>query len=375
MPPVSAYLHVPFCTHRCGYCNFTLVSGRPDLVEPFLNAIERELSQLGTPRAMRTLFFGGGTPTYLSAEALERFLQITRHWHPLETGGEWSVEANPLDVTPLLVAQLATAGVTRISLGAQSFSQRKLKLLERDHSAEVITQAVSSIRAAGLQVALDLIFGVPDETPEEWQTDLAQAMALAPDHISTYGLTWEHGTSYWTRRERGDLTPVDEEIERAMYLAAIESLTAAGFEHYEVSNFARPGFRCRHNEAYWLGEEYYAAGPGAARYIDGERSVNHRSTTTWLQRIERGESPIAERETLTNEERARELLVFGLRRLEGVSAAWFLAKSGLDLWPLLGARGQRLIEHQLLVWHDERLRLTQAGLLIADSICEELLRP
>jgi oxygen-independent coproporphyrinogen-3 oxidase len=374
MPPLSAYLHVPFCTHRCGYCNFTLVSGRPDLVGPFLDAIERELSQLETPRPVRTMFFGGGTPTYLPSEALARFLTIVQRWHPLQAGGEWSVEANPLDVTPTIIAQLAAAGVTRISLGAQSFSPRKLKLLERDHSAEVIDRVVATIRAARLQVSLDLIFGVPDETLEEWQADLQQAIALAPDHVSTYGLTWELGTSYWTRRERGELSPVDEETERSMYLAAIATLQGAGFEHYEVSNFAQPGFRCRHNEAYWLGEEYFAAGPGAARYIDGERSVNHRSTTTWLQRIERGESPIAERETLSQEERARELLVFGLRRLEGVSAAWFLAKSGLELRPLLGERGRRLIEHELLRWDEDRLCLTQAGLLIADAICEELLR-
>jgi len=374
MAPLSAYLHVPFCTHRCGYCNFTLVSGRPDLVGPFLAAIERELSQLGMPRPVQTLFFGGGTPTYLNAADLARFLAIVRHWHPLEQGGEWSVEANPLDVTPTLVAQLAAAGVTRISLGAQSFSPRKLKLLERDHGAEVITAAVAAIRAAGLQVALDLIFGVPDETLDEWQTDLDAALALQPDHVSTYGLTWEHGTSYWTRRERGELTPVDEETERAMYLAAITTLKGAGFEHYEVSNFARPGFRCRHNEAYWLGEEYFAAGPGAARYIDGERSVNHRSTTTWLRRIEQGESPIAERETLSPDDRARELLVFGLRRLEGVSASWFKEKSGRELSDLLRERGQRLLEHRLLVWDDERLRLTPEGLLIADAICEELLR-
>lgn len=374
MPPLSAYLHVPFCTHRCGYCNFTLVSGRPDLVGPFLDAIERELSLLQTPRSVRTLFFGGGTPTYLQAEDLARFLAIVRHWHPLESGGEWSVEANPLDVTPAIIGQLAAAGVTRISLGTQSFSPRKLKLLERDHSPEIIAQAVAMIRAAGLQVALDLIFGVPGESLPEWQEDLQHAIALGPDHVSTYGLTWEHGTSYWTRRERGELTPVEEETERSMYEAAIEMLTAAGFEHYEVSNFARPGFRCRHNEAYWLGEEYFAAGPGAARYIAGERSVNHRSTTTWLNRIERGESPIAERETLNAEERARELLVFGLRRLEGISAHWFADKSGMELAQILGERGQRLIDNKLLCWNDEQLSLTREGLFIADAICSELLR-
>ena len=374
MPPLSAYLHVPFCTHRCGYCNFTLVSGRPDLVGPFLDAIERELSQLRTPQPVQTLFFGGGTPTYLPSDALTRFLTIVQHWHPLLPNGEWSVEANPLDVTPAIIQQLAAAGVTRISLGAQSFSPRKLKLLERDHSPAIIAQAVATIRAAGLQVALDLIFGVPNESLAEWQADLRETIALTPDHVSTYGLTWEHGTSYWTRRERGELAPVDEEAERAMYATAIDQLIAAGFEHYEVSNFAQPGFRCRHNEAYWLGEEYYAAGPGAARYIAGERSVNHRSTTTWLQRIERGESPIAERETLDAEERAREILVFGLRRLEGVSASWFCEKSGHDLVQTLGARGQGVLDNNLLCWKGDRLCFTHEGLFIADAICSELLR-
>jgi len=374
MPPQSAYLHVPFCTHRCGYCNFTLVSRRPDLVGPFLDAIERELCQLQLSRPVQTLFFGGGTPTYLSSEALARFLTIVTEWHPLLPGGEWSVEANPLDVTPAMIAQLAAAGVTRISLGAQSFSPRKLKLLERDHSPQVISQAVTTIRAVGIQVAVDLIFGVPGETLGEWQRDLELVLELAPDHVSTYGLTWERGTSYWSRREHGELTPVDEETERSMYVLAIESLTAAGFEHYEISNFARPGYRCRHNEAYWLGEEYYAAGPGAARYIDGERSVNHRSTTTWLKRLEQGETPIAERETLCPEDRARELLVFGLRRLEGVSAPWFRSKSGCELRQLLGERGQRLLDNGLLGWEDERLHLSHEGLFIADAICSELLR-
>jgi oxygen-independent coproporphyrinogen-3 oxidase len=344
------------------------------LVGPFLDAIERELSQLGTPRPVRTLFFGGGTPTYLPADALERFLKIVRHWHPLEPDGEWSVEANPLDVTPALITQLAAAGVTRISLGAQSFSPRKLKLLERDHSAEVIAAAVAMVRAAGLQVSLDLIFGVPAETLDEWQADLDAALSLQPDHVSTYGLTWEHGTSYWTRRERGELTPVDEETERAMYQTAITTLTTAGFEHYEVSNFARPGFQCRHNVLCWQGEEYYAAGPGAARYVAGERSVNHRSTTTWLRLVEQGKSPIAEREQLTSWERAKELLVFGLRMRTGIDSAWFQGKSGCPLSQVLGDRGGRLIQQQLLLVTGEQLFLSDEGLFIADAICEELLR-
>ncbi|MGC4001704.1 MAG: hypothetical protein QM811_00500 [Pirellulales bacterium] len=172
----------------------------------------------------------------------------------------------------------------------------------------------------------------------------------------------------------GELRPAGEETERELYLAAIDALTAAGFEHYEVSNFAQPGFRCRHNEAYWLGASYYAAGPGAARYVAGVRSMNHRSTTTWIERLRAGASPVAEHETLTPIDRARELLVFALRRLEGVDQAWFQSASGTPLDELIGSRGRGLIENGLLERASGRLRLTRAGLLVADGVCGELLR-
>ena len=181
------------------------------------------------------------------------------------------------------------------------------------------------------KLSLDLIFATPGETLDEWAADLEAAIALEPDHISTYGLTFERGTAFWTRRERGELAEVDEELQREMYALAIDRLTAAGYEHYEVSNFARPGRRSRHNQVYWSGDGYFAAGPGAARYVDGVRETNHRSTTTYLQRVLAGESPVAEREQLDAEARARELLVFGLRRIEGVARRDFAARTGFEI--------------------------------------------
>lgn len=374
MPPCAAYIHVPFCTHRCGYCNFTLVAGREDLVPAFLNALAAELSWLGEPQPVETIFLGGGTPTYLTGENLARLLGLVRQWHPLLSGGEYTVEANPNDITPELIARLAAAGVTRVSVGAQSFSPRKLRALERNHSPEQITLAVELTEQAGLATAVDLIFAAPEETLVEWEADLRSALALRPNHLSTYGLTWEQGTQFWNRRHKGLLATVAEELERTLYQTAITTLTAAGYGHYEVSNFALPGQRCRHNETYWLGGEYFAAGPGAARYVNGERSSNHRSTTAWIERVQAGRSPVVERERLGPRERATELLVFALRRIEGVDPAWFAATAGLTLEELCGERLAELRTHGCLEFAADRWRFTSEGLFVADAVCGQLLR-
>jgi oxygen-independent coproporphyrinogen-3 oxidase len=372
--PRSAYIHVPFCRHRCGYCNFTLVAGRDDLTAKFLQAIEVELSGLKSPREVDTLFFGGGTPSHLSVAELEQLLLLTRRWFPLAIGGEFSVEANPSDLHEEKVALLAEYGVNRISLGGQSFDPKKLAILERDHSADDISRTVQSGRRYLRSVSLDLIFGTPGETIAGWQSDLSAALQLRPQHLSTYGLTFERGTSYWNRLAAGELQQLDEETERSMYALAIDTITAAGYQHYEVSNFALPGHHCRHNEAYWRGESYYAAGPGAARYVDGRREMNHRSTTTYLKRVLRGQSPVTESETLPPEDRARELLVFGLRRIAGVERDQFAARSGFRIDDLVGPQLADLVTHGLMVDDGRRLALTREGLYVSDAIWPRFLR-
>jgi oxygen-independent coproporphyrinogen-3 oxidase len=218
-----------------------------------------------------------------------------------------------------------------------------------------------------------LIFAAPGETLDLWFADLDAAIELRPDHISTYGLTFEQGTSFWSRREHGELLGVDEELERAMYAGAIDRLTAAGFEHYEVSNFARPGRRSRHNEVYWSGRGYFAAGAGAARYVGGVRETNHRSVTTWLARVLAGESPVAEREELDPEARAREHLVFSLRRLEGISTSEFRARTGYSVEELAGDAAEKFAALGLFSNDGGRLRLTREGLFVSDAIWPELL--
>jgi len=374
-PPRAAYIHVPFCRHRCGYCNFTLIAGRDDLIDAYLDGLGREMAALETPRPVDTIFLGGGTPTHLDAPRLAELLALVRRWFPPSPGYEFSLEANPADIDAARLAAAVAGGVTRVSLGVQSFDLAKLKVLERDHTAAIARQAAEQVRVAGLAVSLDLIFAAPGETLAGWRSDLDQALALEPDHLSLYGLTFERGTAYWSRRAKGELVSQDEEIERSMYLEAIDRLTAAGYEHYETSNFARPGRRCRHNETYWAAHGYYAAGPGAARYVAGVRETNHRSTTTWLNRILAGQPPVAESEQLGPEDRAREALVLGLRRIaDGVDRRAFAAEFGYDIDQLGGDELPKLIAGRLLDDSHGRLRLTREGLLISDWIWSKFLR-
>jgi oxygen-independent coproporphyrinogen-3 oxidase len=371
--PRAAYVHVPFCRHRCGYCNFTLVAGRDDLVGDYLQAIAAEIGVTEGRDEVDTLYFGGGTPTHLKPDQLRQLTASVLQRHPLASGYEFTVEANPADVDRPMIETLAALGVTRLSLGGQSFRIEKLRLLERDHEAADNRRVVAAVHDAQIHVALDLIFATPGETLGEWAADLEAAIALGPDHVSTYGLTFERGTAFWGRRLRGELAEVDEELEREMYALAIDRLAAAGYEQYEVSNFARPGCRSRHNQVYWSGNGYFAYGPGAASYIDGVRQTNHRSTTTYLRRVLDGGSPVAEREELSNEARARELLVFGLRRMEGISRRQFSSQTGFECDDLVAAPLRKFIGLGLLADDGEQIRLTREGLFVSDAMWPEML--
>jgi oxygen-independent coproporphyrinogen-3 oxidase len=371
--PRSAYIHVPFCQHRCGYCDFAVIAGRNDLIEPFLQAIAVELSWLEEPRPVNTLYFGGGTPTELSTPQLARLGELAVHWHPLGEQYEWTVEANPESLTREHLRILADCGVNRVSLGIQSLNDAKLISLDRRHSRQAAYAAVDIVKSAGLQVSIDLMFAAPGEAVDGWRRDLRDTIALDADHVSTYGLTFERGTAFFVQRNRGTLVQTDEETERAMYAEAIDALAAAGYEHYEVSNFARPGRRSRHNETYWAGDEYFAAGPGAARYVAGVRETNVRSTLGYLRCMACGKSPVAEREQLSPERRARERLVLGLRRLAGVDRRRFEQTTGFTIDALAGAAVSRFVALHLLENDGDCVRLTRDGLFVSDALWPALL--
>jgi oxygen-independent coproporphyrinogen-3 oxidase len=300
-------------------------------------------------------------------------LQIVRSRFALTSNAEFSVEANPLDLTDEKIDVLADAGVNRISLGVQSFSSQTLTLLERDHTSADIGAVVKRLRRRFDNVSLDLIFGVPGQSLDSWRDSLRQAIALEPEHISTYGLTWESGTAFGTRLDRGELAAIDEELERDQYALAMDDLAAAGFEHYEISNFAKPGFSCRHNETYWAGNEYWAFGPGAARYLGGRRETNIRSVLGWLARIERGESPVAEAEELEPEHRARELLFLGLRRRDGIDRNEFQRLSGFNLDELAKEAISVNVGRGWLENITSGIRLTREGQFVADRVIADFL--
>jgi oxygen-independent coproporphyrinogen-3 oxidase len=389
--PRAAYIHVPFCAHHCGYCDFAIATGQDHLIELYLDALAAELAELGEPRPVRTIFLGGGTPTHLSENQLERLLSVILRWLPVDAGGaarapargrparknsdeaEFSIECNPDTLTADKIAVLADHGVNRVSLGAQSFHAELLEVLERDHDPQEIARAVERVRKWIDNVSLDLIFGVPAQTERLWRDDLAQALALAPDHLSTYGLTYEKGTPLWKRRRRGQIRPLDDETELTLYSLAIDTLEAAGFEHYEISNFARPGKHCRHNQIYWANEAYFGFGMGAARYILGRRELNTRDLPRYIRQALSGESVTWQSEELPPEERARETMAIQLRRAEGIDRSAFRTQTGFDLDAVAGAALTLLAEQGFLADDGKGVRLTRRGKYVADTVIERLL--
>jgi oxygen-independent coproporphyrinogen-3 oxidase len=372
--PRAAYVHVPFCRHHCGYCNFTVIASRDDLIDRYLQALAIELASLASPREVESLYLGGGTPSHLSPAQLRELLGRLREWFSPAGSFEYTLEANPIDMTPDRLNVMREFGINRISLGIQSFQPDKLASLERDHRGPEIVRALHNVREHIGNMSIDLIFGAPGETEECWLRDLETLIAHRPQHVSIYGLTIERGSRFFGRVRKKQFERLDDETERAMYLTAIDTLTGAGYEHYEVSNFALPGFRSRHNEAYWTGRTYEAFGPGASRFVAGRRETNHRSVVTYLRRVMSGESPVAEAEQLEPEDAARERLVFALRRIEGIDKEEFRAETGFRVSELGGPALERFAAWGLLEDTPRNLRLTRDGLVVSDALWPEFLR-
>ncbi len=371
--PRHAYVHVPFCRHRCGYCDFTLVAGRDDLIERYFAALTRELERICEPLKLDTLYLGGGTPSHLGPDGLRRLFGLLATKLGRVGDAEVTVEANPLDVTAKFVAAACECGVTRVSLGGQSLDAATLRALDRDHEPVDVQAAVDRLLEAGLVVNLDLMTAAPEQTLAAVEADLAAAVGLGVQHVSVYCLTWEQGTAFETSRRRGELQPVEETLEGAMFEMAIDRLEAAGYEHYEVSNFARPGNRCRHNEAYWDCQPWEALGPGAARFDGRTRITNHRSTTTWMAKTLAGEDATGEIDAMTDDQAARERLVVGLRRRDGIDRVAFHAASGYEIDALVGDAFARWAAAGLATDDGAAVRLTRAGLLVSDSLWADVL--
>lgn len=372
--PRSVYVHVPFCRHRCGYCNFSLVAGRDYLVDRFLAAIDAEIQTLPERFEIDTLFLGGGTPSHLSPPQLERLFQILNSRFELADDAEVTAECNPSDASPEKINALADQGVNRISMGVQSFDAGKLKHLERDHNASIVRRAVDLVRNRIDNISLDLIFATSGETLATWERDLDAAIAIAPDHLSTYELTWEEGTDFFRRVRNGDLHPSSEDACATMYEMAMDRLPGAGLRQYEISSFAAEGKRCRHNLQYWNGSGYFAFGPGAASFVDGERRTNHHSTMQYLKLMESNGTAVVSRERLAGRDAAIESLVIMLRTVDGIDETDFRRRHDVDAITLMGDVGETLLREELMQRVGSRIRLTRRGRMVCDHIAVQIYR-
>jgi oxygen-independent coproporphyrinogen III oxidase len=369
--PEHLYIHVPFCVRRCGYCDFAVTATSRAPVDAWLAAVRAELElrarrgSWALPLQLQTLYVGGGTPSLLGVGAMAALREVLAPFAGLERGAEWTAEANPESFTVDLARDWAAAGVNRISLGAQTFHEPALRWMGRLHGAAGPGTAVAAAREAGFHnVSIDLIFALPAALGRDWGRDLELAMALQPAHVSLYGLTAEAATPLGRRVAEGREQLPDEDRYAAEYLLAVEQLTSAGFQHYEVSNFARPGLKSRHNAAYWEHRPYVGIGPGAHSYAPPVRSWNVRDWAEYRDRLARGKSPEDAQEELGPAELALERIWLGLRSDAGVPVA--------DLAP----SQRRVVQGwQQAGWAAETagsVRLSAAGWLLLDRLAVDL---
>ena len=358
------YIHVPFCTRRCSYCDFSIAVRKRIPAAEFVAAINTELDRVGPLESLETVYFGGGTPSLLPPDAIATLLQYVFHHTSSPYAVEATLEANPENVTPEAATAWRKAGINRVSLGAQSFDDRVLQWMHRTHDAAQIGRAVAVLRAAGIDnISLDLIFALPESLGRDWDRDLDRAIALEPSHLSLYGLTIEPRTALDRWISRGAIQAPSDDRYADEYLRAHERLAAASYGFYEVSNAARDGRRSRHNSAYWSGRPYLGLGP-AAHSFDGEsRSWNHAAWEAYRRAIAAGQSPIAAREQLSAEQRELERIYLGLRTGDGIT----LSALSHPLPPLTA-----ILSSGWLTNDGTRLRCTPSGWLRLDSLVSAL---
>ncbi|MBE7462745.1 MAG: radical SAM family heme chaperone HemW [Planctomycetes bacterium] len=379
--PEGLYIHLPFCAALCTYCDFARELYGPERPDRYLRALERELAAKlrklhpdGAPYAPRTIYLGGGTPTALSPGQLGALFDLIGRHVDASRVEEFTAECNPGSADTGKLELLRARGVNRVSFGIQSFQPHLLQLLGRVHGARDGAEAVRRARAAGFDnLTVDLMHGLPTQSLEDLRRDLDAALALEPEHVSAYGLIYEDGTPLTVAMERGQFPRPSPEEEAAHYRLVMEACEGAGLRMYEISNYARPGREARHNSIYWHGEAYLALGVSGAEYVGGERRNNRRDVSGYLEAIETGGDPIAERERLGPEARAREALVLALRLREGIDPAAFAARWNFDLEAHCGAAFAKFTELGLLeIAAGGRLRISAAGLPVADAILSEL---
>lgn len=369
------YIHIPFCTKRCLYCDF-FSNTEMKYKEPYLSAVIRELELRkdyleGEP--VETIYFGGGTPSQLQAADFSRIFEAIHRLFDVSPCAEITLEANPDDMTPGYVAGLQTLPFNRVSMGVQSFKEEDLRFLNRRHNREQALLAVDLCKKNGLEnISVDLIYGLPGQTLEEWKQNLDTVIRLDIPHISAYHLIYEEGTALYKLKEAGKITPVDEDLSVALFTSLIDQLTANGYLHYEISNFARPGMLSRHNSSYWIGKKYLGIGPSAHSYNGQNRQWNISSLPGYLQAIDKG-VPDIEIENLDINTRYNDFIITGLRTMWGIKFNEIQQQFGKDKLIYCQKQAAPYLKQGLLIEKDDTLTLSRNGIFISDSIMSDLL--
>lgn len=370
--PTSAYVHIPFCTQICYYCDFSKVFIKNQPVDSYLEHLLEEFRSYDIQK-LRTLYIGGGTPTALSAPQLEVLLDGLTKKLDLSVLEELTIEANPGDLDADKIAVLKNSAVNRVSLGVQTFDDKMLKKIGRSHLEKDIYENIDRLKLAGFDnISIDLIYALPGQTMEQVKENVAKAIGLDIPHMSLYSLILENHTVFMNRMRRGKLPLPKEEVEAEMFEYIIAELERAGFEHYEISNFSKPSFESRHNLMYWDNAEYYGIGAGASGYINGVRYKNHGPIRHYLSAVEEGNARITE-EHLSQKEQMEEEMFLGLRKKSGVSMARFEEKFGRSFDGLYGEIVKDLVQQGLMQIDGDRVRMTKRGLFLGDTVAERFI--
>lgn len=368
------YIHIPFCKSRCIYCGFystTLL----DLRKKYINAVcrEMELRKNYIREPFSTIYLGGGTPSLLDEAELTKLFLYINNVYDVDRNAEITMECNPDDITPEFTNMLSRLPINRVSMGAQTFADSRLRLLHRRHNSDEVKHAVKLLREAGIKnISIDLMFGFPDESLSQWKEDISAALALNVEHISAYSLMYEENTPLWKMLDTGKVKEIDEELSLTMFKELVCQLTDAGYEHYEISNFARPGYRSRHNSSYWHQVPYIGLGAAAHSFDLNSRQWNVADLKLYIEEINNGIIPM-EREELDNDTTFNDIITTALRTSDGIDLNAMETRLGKRYRnTLISAAGKHLEQGLLEIRHD-RLRLTSEGIFISDMVMSDLM--
>ncbi|MBI5115161.1 radical SAM family heme chaperone HemW [Candidatus Poribacteria bacterium] len=370
----AVYLHIPYCTSKCPYCDFASVPIN-DSLDSYLRALVVEAEQMSaTLSSVETLYVGGGTPTILSPGRIRWLLEHLREVLDISPLAEITLEANPCSLDAAKADVLAATGVNRVSLGAQSFDDAELSFLGRQHRAVDVARAFSLLRRAGIEnISVDLIYAIPNQSVESWRNSLARAVEMEPEHVSTYCLTFEPATRFLKLLEEGKIKKKSDEGELELYEIALETLSDAGYEHYEISNFALPGRRSRHNMVYWSNEEYLGLGASAVSYLGGSRITNLRGPQAYIRAMETRGDAVCEIESIPPNMQAIETIIQRLRLKDGVDSDSFAGRFGISLEKALGSSLSDLTGLGLLEWDGQTIKSSAKGWHLANEVALRIL--